>query len=207
MIVIAFQRGAGNAGRLNDHAIRCFGNANAHFFQIGNDCLNTVRLFKAKPLRAAYTAALQPAPALSYPSLDYGWSMLNGQGDEALEKLMDANSLPVLKPQFSYTVEGFDWLTVQAVGLVDNALHLQLRQDEDLGRFSHVNLGLQRTDDEESGMAVLEAILEEGDAGFSSGVQEYVLPLPEGADPAEWTLYASGVSCTVHPSMHSSLSS
>lgn len=145
----------------------------------------------------AELAALQPTPALSYPSLDYGWSMLNGQGDEALEKLMDANSLPVLKPQFSYTVEGFDWLTVQAVGLVDNALHLQLRQDEDLGRFSHVNLGLQRTGDEESGMAVLEAILEEGDTGFSSGVQEYVLPLPEGADPAEWTLYASGVSCTV----------
>lgn len=145
----------------------------------------------------AELAALQPAPALSYPTLDHGWSMLNGQGDEALEKQMDEGSLPVLKPQFSYTVEGLDWLTVQAVGLVDNALHLQLRQDEDLGRFGSVNLCLQQSDDTDSGMAVLVATLEETEAGFSSGVREYVLPLPENADPSEWTLYASGVNCTV----------
>ena len=140
---------------------------------------------------------LQPTPALSYPTLDHGWGMLNGPGDQKLEQQVESSSLPVLKQQFSYPVEGLDWLTVQAVGVVDNALHIQLRQDEDLGRFCSVNLSLANADGEESGQAVLDVALDEPEAGFSSGTREYVLPLPQDADPADWELYASGVNCTV----------
>ncbi|MBM6916866.1 hypothetical protein H6B33_15895, partial [Gemmiger formicilis] len=135
--------------------------------------------------------------ALSYPTLDHGWGMLNGPGDQKLEQQVESSSLPVLKQQFSYPVEGLDWLTVQAVGVVDNALHIQLRQDEDLGRFCSVNLSLANADGEESGQAVLDVALDEPEAGFSSGTREYVLPLPQDADPADWELYASGVNCTV----------
>lgn len=145
----------------------------------------------------AELAELQPTPALSYPTLDHGWGMLNGPGDQKLEQQVESSSLPVLKQQFSYPVEGLDWLTVQAVGVVDNALHIQLRQDEDLGRFCSVNLSLANADGEESGQAVLDVALDEPEAGFSSGTREYVLPLPQDADPADWELYASGVNCTV----------
>ena len=145
----------------------------------------------------AELAELQPTPALSYPTLDHGWGMLNGPGDQKLEQQVESSSLPVLKQQFSYPVEGLDWLTVQAVGVVDNALHIQLRQDEDLGRFCSVNLSLVNADGEESGQAVLDVALDEPEAGFSSGTREYVLPLPQDADPADWELYASGVNCTV----------
>ncbi len=145
----------------------------------------------------AELAELQPTPALSYPTLDHGWGMLNGPGDQKLEQQVESSSLPVLKQQFSYPVEGLDWLTVQAVGVVDNALHIQLRQDEDLGRFCSVNLSLANADGEESGQAVLDVALDEPEAGFSSGTREYALPLPQDADPADWELYASGVNCTV----------
>lgn len=145
----------------------------------------------------AELAELQPTPALSYPTLDHGWGMLNGPGDQKLEQQVESSSLPVLKQQFSYPVEGLDWLTVQAVGVVDNALHIQLRQDEDLGRFCSVNLSLANADGEESGQAVLDVALDEPEAGFCSGTREYVLPLPQDADPADWELYASGVNCTV----------
>lgn len=145
----------------------------------------------------AELAELQPTPALSYPTLDHGWGMLNGPGDWKLEQQVESSSLPVLKQQFSHPVEGLDWLTVQAVGVVDNALHIQLRQDEDLGRFCSVNLSLANADGEESGQAVLDVALDETEAGFSSGTREYVLPLPQDADPADWELYASGVNCTV----------
>lgn len=145
----------------------------------------------------AELAELQPTPALSYPTLDHGWGMLNGPGYQKLEQQVESSSLPVLKQQFSYPVEGLDWLTVQAVGVVDNALHIQLRQDEDLGRFCSVNLSLANADGEESGQAVLDVALDEPEAGFSSGTREYVLPLPQDADPADWELYASGVNCTV----------
>ena len=145
----------------------------------------------------AELAELQPTPALSYPTLDHGWGMLNGPGDQKLEQQAASSRLPALKQQFSYPVEGLDWLTVQAVGVVDNALHIQLRQDEDLGRFCSVNLSLANADGEESGQAVLDVALDEPEAGFSSGTREYVLPLPQDADPADWELYASGVNCTV----------
>lgn len=145
----------------------------------------------------AELAELQPTPALSYPTLDHGWGMLNGPGDQKLEQQVESSSLPVLKQQFSYPVEGLDWLTVQAVGVVDNALHIQLHQDEDLGRFCSVNLSLANADGEDSGLAVLDVALDEPEAGFSSGTREYVLPLPQDADPADWELYASGVNCTV----------
>lgn len=146
----------------------------------------------------AELAALQPVPAVAYPALEYGWSLVGGLGEEALQQQMNAGSLPVLKPQFDYVPEGLDWLTVRAVGLVDGALHLQLCQDEDLGRFCSVNLALQGPDGaDDAGLAVLKVELDATEAGFGSGTSEYVLPLPEGADPAEWELCAGGVDCSV----------
>lgn len=142
-------------------------------------------------------AALCPSPALTYPTLDKGWGLYHGQGAEALERAVEEDRLPILKQQFSRPVEGADWLTVQAVGLVEGALHIQLRQDEDLGRFCAVNLALEGPEGSDSDLAVLSVTLEETEAGFSSGTTEYVLPLPEGADPADWTLCAGGVSCAV----------
>lgn len=127
---------------------------------------------------------LMPESPLEYPGEFSGW-MVAGDDHGALKGRLESGSMPVLKPQ-SESVALTDWCELVAADEVEGALHLQIRPDDEMGRFDRLDFVLTDSSGERLLLPYAQVDLgeqiEAGDHTLLSERQESIFPLPPKTD-------------------------
>ena len=114
----------------------------------------------------------------------------SGPGMECYTKLLDEGKIPVLSGwEEPISLPGVDWATVNAAGVVDGQLHIQVNNLGGMGRVNRLSFSLWDASGERVPCTELELDLGEehkmGTFQSYNDLVEYVLIPPEGCDMSE----------------------
>ncbi len=132
-----------------------------------------------------------PAPEIDPDAQINGYS---ANGQNSLIPGFGEAELPVLLPaKQGAPLPGAPWAQITAAGVMDNALHIQLLHDDQLGLYNQVTFYFtdRQGNTLDTGNAIAE-IGEETPIGPLWSVcrrQEHILQLPEGVDPQQLELH------------------
>lgn len=130
-------------------------------------------------------------------SEEYGFS-LTGTRMEEMQQVMYDGKVPILEPwDEPMTFEQAPWVQMNAAGIVDGALHIQLKPDDELGLVNQPEFKLLDENGQIVGSTELVIDLapqDQNDANrWTSPLMEYVLIPDEGADLSKLHLAVGGV--------------
>lgn len=116
-----------------------------------------------------------------------------GPAMECYTKLLDEGKIPVLAGwEQPLALPGVDWANVNAAGVVDGQLHIQVNNLGGMGRANRLSFSLWNAEGERVPCTELELDLGEehkmGTFQSYNDLVEYVLIPPEGADQSELTV-------------------
>lgn len=90
----------------------------------------------------ADVAKANPLPQLLYPKNISSYTCWGNRGED-LARLLQAQKLPTLDPGgMKLSFEEYPWVTVCNAAIVDNMLHVQLKPDDEMGRYNTCSIQL-----------------------------------------------------------------